>query len=70
MSDEVQVFWAGEHYEVRRARPGGGYEVLARCPHFTEAAERVVPRQEPRALVHLPASASLRRLGRRFIGRG
>jgi hypothetical protein len=58
----VRVVWVGEHYEVRRDAGAGPGEVIARCPHCQQG--------EPRATVRLPASSSLRRLGRRFIGRG
>jgi len=62
VSDEVLVFWTGEHYEVRRVVEGGSSEIIARCPHCQAGV--------PRAEVQLPPSSSLRRLGRRFLGRG
>jgi hypothetical protein len=68
--EHVHVQWTGEHYEVRRQRPDGVSEVLGRCAHWETAMQHRDELSEPRAVVRLPASSSLRRLGRRFIGRG
>jgi hypothetical protein len=67
---EVYVQWTGQHYEVRRQRPDGVSEVLARCAHWETAMYCREEASEPRALVRMPASRSLKSRLRGWIARG